>query len=91
MDLNKPKHSLLTLLLYQTLCIFSHSGLTDALAYSTREVFPMKKKNILIYVLLAFALSITLTILSRVSDEGGVSPEGTSASEISWLRMNNQP
>ncbi|MGQ8873243.1 hypothetical protein [Paenibacillus sp. TSA_86.1] len=51
----------------------------------------MKKKNILIYVLLAFALSITLTVLSRVSDDGGVSPEGTSASEISWLRMNNQP
>lgn len=49
----------------------------------------MKKKNIVIYVLLAFALSITLTVLSRVSDDGGVSPKGTSASEVSWLRMNN--
>ncbi|MBR2565304.1 MAG: hypothetical protein IKE29_11855 [Paenibacillus sp.] len=51
----------------------------------------MKNKNILIYVLLAFALSITLTVLSRVSDDSVVSLKGTSASEISWRQMNNQP
>ncbi|MCM3173775.1 MULTISPECIES: hypothetical protein [Paenibacillus] len=51
----------------------------------------MKKKTILIYVLLAFALSITLTVLSRVTEDGGSSPKDTSASEISWLRMNSQP
>lgn len=51
----------------------------------------MKNKNIFIYVLLAFALSITLTVLSRVSDDSVVSLKGTSASKISWQQMNNQP
>ncbi|WP_366292431.1 hypothetical protein [Paenibacillus sp. AN1007] len=51
----------------------------------------MKKKNMLIYMLLAFALSITLTILSRVSDNGGEVPQGTAASEVSWLQTNNHP
>ncbi|WP_336763019.1 hypothetical protein [Paenibacillus sp. USHLN196] len=50
----------------------------------------MNKKNIFIYVLLAFALSITLTVLSRMHDDGGESLKGT-ASETSWLQMKIQP
>ncbi|MCW3793104.1 hypothetical protein OM416_16060 [Paenibacillus sp. LS1] len=51
----------------------------------------MNKKNIFIYVLLAFALSMTLTVLSRMNDDGGESLKGTSATEISWLQMKIQP
>ena len=51
----------------------------------------MNKKNIFIYVLLAFALSITLTVLSRMHDDGGESLKGTLAAETSWLQMKIQP
>ncbi|MBD8840875.1 hypothetical protein NST33_30070 [Paenibacillus sp. FSL L8-0435] len=51
----------------------------------------MNKKNIFIYVLLAFALSMTLTVLSRMNDDGGEPLKGTSAAETSWLQMKIQP
>ena len=51
----------------------------------------MNKKNIFIYVLLAFALSMTLTVLSRMNDDRGQSLKGTSATETSWLQMKTQP
>ncbi|MGN7414780.1 MULTISPECIES: hypothetical protein [unclassified Paenibacillus] len=51
----------------------------------------MNKKNIFITVLLAFALSMTLTVLSRMNDDGGESLKGTSAAETSWLQMKIQP
>ncbi|MFS0872534.1 hypothetical protein [Paenibacillus xylanilyticus] len=51
----------------------------------------MNKKNIFIYVLLAFALSITLTVLSRMTDERGESLNSTPATETSWLHLNTQP
>ncbi|WP_170948203.1 hypothetical protein [Paenibacillus sp. 7516] len=51
----------------------------------------MNKKKIFIYVLLAFALSITLTVLSRQTDERRELLNGTPASETSWLHLNTQP
>lgn len=71
--------------------LFSHDGRMSTLAHSTREVPSNEQKNIFIYVLLAFALSMTLTVLSRMNDDGGESLKGTSASETSWLQMKIQP
>ncbi|MFC9710769.1 hypothetical protein JNUCC31_13330 [Paenibacillus sp. JNUCC31] len=51
----------------------------------------MNKKNIFIYVLLAFTLSITLTVLSRMNDDGGESLKGTTTTETSWLQLNTHP
>ncbi|WP_440114436.1 hypothetical protein [Paenibacillus sp. QZ-Y1] len=51
----------------------------------------MNKKNIFIYVLLALALSITLTVLSRIHDERGESLQGTTTTETSWLQLKSQP
>lgn len=46
----------------------------------------MKKKNVLIYVLLAFALSITLTVLSHMNGDDGESLQITPAAEMSWIK-----
>ncbi|WP_181586560.1 MULTISPECIES: hypothetical protein [Paenibacillus] len=51
----------------------------------------MNKKNIFIYVLLAFTLSITLTVLSRINDDRGESLKGIPVTETSWLQLNTQP
>ncbi|MGC5774750.1 hypothetical protein [Paenibacillus pabuli] len=51
----------------------------------------MNKKSIFIYVLLAFTLSITLSVLSRMNDDGRASLKGSSAAETSWLQMKIQP
>ncbi|MEK4054739.1 hypothetical protein MHB84_14180 [Paenibacillus sp. FSL F4-0087] len=51
----------------------------------------MNKKNIFIYVLLAFTLSITLTVLSRINDDRGESLKGINTTETSWLQLNTQP
>ena len=48
----------------------------------------MNKKNIFIYVLLAFTLSITLTVLSRINDERGESLKGTPTTETSWMQLS---
>ncbi|MCG7378236.1 MULTISPECIES: hypothetical protein [Paenibacillus] len=52
----------------------------------------MNKKNICIYVLLAFALSITLTVLSHMNGERGESLNGKQATtETSWIHTSIQP
>ncbi|WP_405154415.1 hypothetical protein [Paenibacillus sp. FSL K6-0108] len=51
----------------------------------------MNKKNIFVYVLLAFTLSITLTVLSRINDDSGQSLKGAPTTETSWLQLSTQP
>jgi hypothetical protein len=62
-----------------------------ALAHQQERYLTMNKKNIFIYVLLAFTLSITLTVLSRINDNPGESLKGTTTTETSWLQLNTQP